>query len=715
MTIVEQNPLNLLSPIEYTFDLMGVNDNTVEKIFENGLHVNDSKFLKNIISTTNKSNTRFYLTDINFFKETFETSFEEFSSVIITTPLIYNGFYLNFKSFDTDFFALSGNYESYLKNGNAVLTKDKNLVSISLSTGNLATIYIEKDGYRFNLIGYDDGFCAFSTENEPTIFNFLYSLERNEMIFTANINSNTYFLTKEGIYLKLHVLNDTNKSFYLNNGFSISKSIYSTNSYPDNSNVIDYNLDSSLNNIENNKQNHLFFRTSDSVSILSLKNVINQNGSFSSTVNELSSNSKFKVSSLRKYTSINTDISRIEDNELSINYSYNNQEYLIKPGENILNTPKNMYPYEKININDTFFFICGSYANMSPLYSDIIYKYNENTITNDQHLLCTWLSGNSNNAVWVDRYYYPDIISKNQALSGNPIFYSTYDDEIENLILSNQNLKESIVKQLYFDKISDMCFEPNHVYIYDRINASRFTNLSSLQYNPCNIDDNYFKNINENGKFELSFYFNGDTETWSLSSKRNNINGGVEITKNIDNLHIFLNLYNPSNKTFEIFESVIDFKPYTTNFIAMSIDSLDGKGYFYLNDSVISLFQFEKAQYINKNILFGDFVWNGNLTNIRITPNYKKAEEISIYPIVDNILKIDDITISLPCNHRNSLDVIELIQNVCDSSAHKSNSIDINIKNVSLNKEDSETLKQGIYKKAMENLPITTIIQNIDI
>lgn len=714
MTVVNKLPLSSFSPVEYTFDLKGcVSDNNI-KNFENGLSINDSSFLKDVVSTTDKSNTKFYIKDFDFFENSFKIQNNKFLSTVIITPLSIDGRYLNFKSFDTDFFALTGDYESYLNIGKAVLSPTKNFISVSLSSGNLATIYIEKDGSIFNLKTFSDGSCLFFSTQAPTIFNYLYSTERKQLTFSTKIGNTTLFLTQKGEDLFASPLSGGNKTQYLHNGFDISKQIVTTNDYPKNSFVNDYNLDLSVNNIEKNKGNFLMHRTDNDISIISLKNILNQNGTFSSTVNGLSSSSKFKVSSIRKYTSINSDISRLNDNELSMNYVFGNQEYLITPGKNVIQTPENMYPFNKINVNDTTFTKCGAYPHTSPVFSDVIYKYDHNTIINNQHLLCTWLSGNSSNSIWVDRYYYPDLISKEDALASNPIFNSTYENEIENLISTNIDLENSIVKQLYFDKISDLCFSADEYYVYDRINTDRFEALSSVTYDPCTIELNYFKNINKEGAFELSFYFDGNTDVWQLSSKRNDIDGGFKFVKNPDNIDISLSLYDPSTMTFENFNVNTSFESYSINFFGMSIDAVNGVGYFYINDNVIKMFSFKKAQYINKNILFGDFVFPNNLSRVRICPEYRPSNDISIYPIIDSVNSIDNITISLPSGTRNSMDILEIIQNVCDSSSYKSNVIDIFVKNLDLNSDDLNNLKEGIRKNAIKNMPITATIRNIE-
>jgi hypothetical protein len=713
---VTKTPLSAIVPVDYLFDVMGIVNTNPKKSFENGLYINDSSFLKNIISTSTKSNTKFYLKDSKLFENNFHTKSIEYITETINTPLQLGEIFVNFKYFDTDFFALSGDYYTYDTVGETLMSENEDLLTISIVDKNKCTISKEKDGKVFNLRCFSDGSCIFYTQEEPTVFDFLYSTEDQWMSFSTMIDGNLYFLTKINNKLVGVLLNSGNMSEYLNNHFKISKQIYNNVDYPSNDLVRNYKNDLTVDQDEKNPSNQLMYRTDENMSLLFLKNSLNQNGTFSSTVNELSSNAHFKVSNVRRYTSINSDIDRYKDNELSLNYVFGNQEYYIKPGKNLFTTPTDMYPYTNMNINDTLFIKCGAYAHSSPDFSDRVYKYDENTIINNQHLLCTWLSGNGESSLWVDRYYYPDLVSKENALSGNSIFYSTYDTEIEKLINNNISFKESVIKVPFFDKKSDLCFTSNETYVYDRIDENRFAKLSTIKYDPCTISTNYFKEINKQGQFTLSFYFVGDNSSWSLSSNRNDINGGVICNKNGNTFDAEVRLYDPSTRTIESFSITENIRLQKINFVSIGIDALNGVGYFWLNDQIVQMFKFTQMQYVNKNILFGDIIFsNENVFDLRILSEYIPPKNVSIYPILDGYEIIDDITISLPNNTRNSVDVIELIQNICDSSAFKANIIDIVLSNVDIDDTDLNTLKEGIKKKMANQIPLTTEIRNIQI
>ena len=82
---------------------------------------------------------------------------------------------------------------------------------------------------------------------------------------------------------------------------------------------------------------------------------------------------------------------------------------------------------------------------------------------NNATYLCTWLykKDDESNAVWLDRYYYPDYLSSKDA-----------QYKMENLIdkhITNKNEVDIINENVYFDKLSDMVIEEGNRYRYQRI------------------------------------------------------------------------------------------------------------------------------------------------------------------------------------------------------------------------------------------------------
>ena len=172
----------------------------------------------------------------------------------------------------------------------------------------------------------------------------------------------------------------------------------------------------------------------------------------------------------REYTTLRTGNNQEHgDNHIALTYVWYDKDVQVFSGtDTYFTTPSSIYPYEKLNINDTKFVHNGSMAACTPLLSDKIFCLRTtNTGYRDGRYLCTWLSSNSvdNKGIWVDRYYYPERISKAAALSSNTI-YSPSFNEIDNIPFTSLQSNN-----ILFDKKSDLTVEPNTKYYYSRIGS----------------------------------------------------------------------------------------------------------------------------------------------------------------------------------------------------------------------------------------------------
>jgi hypothetical protein len=708
------NDITTFSTPTYRFDLNGVFADNYKKGYSNGLTLSRENFLNSIIDKKVKSGSIFYLTSETPHQTQFKTKSSQYNSKILTSSLESNGKFLNFVNLETNNFALSGDYDTYDKILRCVFDSEEVPINIRFNSETKCTLHVEKNNKIFNLKINDDLTCIVSTLDNATELNYSFSSNFDKLYLKVSVNSNDYFLMNKGNDLILQVLTENNKYLLISQGFKLSKSITIDSHYPKNNKICNYSNNLDVDTSEETENNYLIHRTDELVSILTLKNTFTQNVTNTSTNNLLSSTSKFKSNGTKYYTSINLDVSRYYDDELTLNYVFGNMEYVIKPGKNIISTPETLYPYDQLNVNDTLFIKSGAYPSNSPEYADKIYKMNEVSLENGQHYLCTWLSGNSTNSTWVDRYYYPDLISKEVALSSIGFFQPTYNDPIEILINNNLTLRESVIDNSFFDKRSDMCFKPSEQYIYDRLNINEELDNIVKPFDPCDTPLNYFKDINSSGTFQISFYFK-DGSDWALFSKRNNIDGGVKITKNGQMLVFEFNLYNPTTNNYIKFKKDAPFKNSAKNFVAISVDTLNGVGYFYLNSEIIEHFKFPHAQFVNKSILFGDIDNISNIENLRISPSYIRPEDLVKYKIFDDIVEINEIVISLPCGTRNGVDEMKYLQNVCKASASKSDTININVYNTGLKSEDVENLKPGLMEVISNNKSLTLNVENLEI
>lgn len=225
------------------------------------------------------------------------------------------------------------------------------------------------------------------------------------------------------------------------------------------------------------------------------------------------------------------------DESAGLNLGYNNYEHeitLLPDHVTYFNTPQDMYPYERVNINDSGLTQSGAIGGDSPINSDKIFKkaagYKYNTphgAPSDEETgnwLCSWLKSNigvdwnelstykenvivnyngtvykalvdnkdkrpSTNPnhwspteqpppVWVDRYYNPEKFSTQKALEFESQ-YATYTSKFENIV-DSLGAQDAYV----FDKISDLTFEPGSLYAYYRIGPKQIETMIE------NMDEN---------------------------------------------------------------------------------------------------------------------------------------------------------------------------------------------------------------------------------
>lgn len=183
-------------------------------------------------------------------------------------------------------------------------------------------------------------------------------------------------------------------------------------------------------------------------------------------------------------------------------------------------TPQDMYPYKRINVNDSGLIESGAIGGDSPIVADKIFKksadYKHNTPygapTSEEtgNWLCSWLKTNVstqwddttkynkniivnfkdkiyraninntntkpgtdlntwsedttiNPTCWVDRYYNPKHYSATEALKVENQ-YNEYSSKFEYIVETLGAEKEYV-----FDKVSDLTFEPGCLYAYYRV------------------------------------------------------------------------------------------------------------------------------------------------------------------------------------------------------------------------------------------------------
>ena len=176
----------------------------------------------------------------------------------------------------------------------------------------------------------------------------------------------------------------------------------------------------------------------------------------------------------RTYKSLDTGNNEEGGNDkMSLIYNFYDKDVYIENGSTtIFRAPSSIYPFTRLNINDTTFTKNGAFSGPSPQIADKVYiKQDQGGQYNNGRYLCTWLSAGNpeSSGVWVDRYYYPDAVTKQQALGDVPKYYPSFIDNIDTEVAFSDSSRESIAGLKFFDKKSDGVILPNTLVKYDRI------------------------------------------------------------------------------------------------------------------------------------------------------------------------------------------------------------------------------------------------------
>jgi len=462
--------------------------------------------------------------------------------------------------------------------------------------------------------------------------------------------------------------------------------------------------------------------TIDDVGIISLKNQMSEDNRLVRG-NTLSLSTYNSVTDLREYTSIFNEIDTELDEGLELNYITYNKSIKILPGLNEFTTDTVMTPFTQLNINDTKFKESGAFPFSIPNYSDKVYYTDKLGDGTEKVYLCTWLSGNpfSNNSVWVDRYYYPDLITKRAALSTTTAFNTTYNTYLEQLISTNANLSSSILVEQIFDKKSDMVFKPSTRYIYERFDIDKIS-FDQLNIYGQNLE-NYYTTINSNGGFTLKCTLISQlSENYNtISSKFNGIDGYTSIKYNNTTVTFKISFYDQASNNFKIITDTFPLVENIDNNIILNVDSTRGVVQFFVNGDVVATRYFYPQYY---KLLYGDFYADGAklidyvsyLDNVFLSVSPLPPEDVTILSIKDFFNFAEDFNITLPCGMKNATDNITQLNSFTSNQKSKSNSLNLNISNLGITDESMlAQIKDVINANISDLAPINSNINQINI
>ena len=222
----------------------------------------------------------------------------------------------------------------------------------------------------------------------------------------------------------------------------------------------------------------------------------------------------------RNYTTLDTGNSEEGGHDkMSLVYNFYDKDiYIPNDTTTAFNAGPSLYPFEKLNINDTSFVKNGAFSGPGPDIADKIFiKQDQPEQYKNGRYLCTWLSAGDANTtgVWVDRYYYPDVLDKYESLEFNEKYSSSFNNNVDSDVTDSDAVRIKIDGFKYFDKRSDAVITPNCLVRYERIGANKIrsvVNSSSpilSSFDSC-ITSKSLRNIDKSGEP----YLGGITENF---------------------------------------------------------------------------------------------------------------------------------------------------------------------------------------------------------
>ena len=406
-------------------------------------------------------------------------------------------------------------------------------------------------------------------------FNYIYEPSTGNLILYKSIDDRTYYVKSKYNELILE-LNDTD-TFPLEAVFKLTavkkntKDLKLSNNWVSyvpagNDNRLNVAEDRSYKNVYNNYMLTTQYTniTGDciDVDITLLKNQL------SPYYNSTRGNPFINIQGCdhRQYDKLFTGTNQIRGPEdICLGYNSYEAEITLAPDKiTYFHTPQDMYPYNKINVNDSGLREAGAIGGDTPAVADKIfkraadYKYSspDGSPSDEQTgvWLCSWLKSDTSPAwsagehynknvtvlykdtiyraleentsevpdkdpdiwealerpapIWMDRYYNPDKYSVLEALK-IPDQYTEYTDKFE-YITKNIGAEDIYV----FDKTSDLTFEPGSRYAYYRVgnkeNQTTINNISNKIHEGLGSSFYEDGSIYEN-PLQDEYIFTGDT------------------------------------------------------------------------------------------------------------------------------------------------------------------------------------------------------------
>ena len=515
---------------------------------QQGLNLNEYELFKNINDVKNKNYSINLLSDSKQIESFIDNTERDNSDIAFTSRLAFNG--ANTLS--------SSSVLSFVKNSKVEVSQT-NFVSINEKFDTDYTINFIDDEFCTVKVNMDsvDKFLTFNTDpgvdlrglNNVTIslsnhlFNYSFDKPNGFLQLSKTHNSKKYILAPAAslsaveaswIGLQSDAASISNSSIIKTIDYDINDNLkYNTINNFIFHDINNFNKTQSI-SVTGDKSNYVSYFLPENFELED--GVFKNELRFFNTQNQISNN--YNVNSLlpfkdttqqRKYNNIlNLETKEKSVENLKLGYTFYTKEYEFQPDKYTKFTlHEDIFPYSRLNVNDSNLSDNGAFAGSSPYFSDKIFKVqvsddiniNETSkeipliresndfniileqggrillnflsdqFTNDGSILCSWLSGNNyEKGVWYDRYYYPRKTNYTTALTGSTT------QSFEHISLAKQFFESNGIKDTYYDVKSNLTFEPKKTYFYQRIGNNYIKNVLNAR------DDKLLKNT-----FNLTF------------------------------------------------------------------------------------------------------------------------------------------------------------------------------------------------------------------
>lgn len=519
MSLQRKSFTNLVSPSSnFKDDIFVIKQNNVH--YEQGFSLNYVDGLSGVNDTSVNNYSFLYLTDLKRDDEIF--SFNE----IVDTQDDYIT-YIKYRDPQQDYFLYfddinqhsGSNYSFSFKISSDFLDVSRTYFEIETIDENLCRIKRKESDNTYYLVydknsPYSTKFyftTAFSTNPNITKSDiFGYVLDKQGFaVFLKRFGSDTYILAVNPTTIAFELQEYTSSTNYLLPqtlfGVKLIDNLFTTKTNTSwasynigNLNGINVNNTRSIFNLKNNNILHFEYNNISNineveVNDIKLKNQFtNKNISKRGNAN-IETSDNLPAPFFREYTNLITgNNEEIGYDDIGCGYVFYNQDYKVEPGNTIFRSPSSIFPYTQLNINDTSFVKDGALPGLSPTLSDKIFKNKETDDSLEGNYLTTWLSGGSfGYGQWLDRYYFPNIISRQSALSGLSAFAPTFTNPPSETAYSESSL---IQPQPYYDVISNFTVLPNEEYTYVRPTNSEISSYVGSYNGIVQYDFNSYKN-----------------------------------------------------------------------------------------------------------------------------------------------------------------------------------------------------------------------------